>query len=62
MKILAEETVTRYHVEYDEEESNLLKAVGFLPPYATVPARLWSTQEEINATDAMIAEARQKRS
>jgi len=62
VKILAEETVIRYHVEYDEEETKLLKAVGFLPPYAISPARLWSTKEEIDATDAMLADARLKRS
>ena len=62
MKILAEETVTRYHVEYDEEESNLLKAIGFLGPRAMVPTRLWSTQAEIDSTNALIAAARQRRS
>ena len=62
MKIIGEETVIRYHVEYDAEETRLLKAIGFLPPYATVPARLWSTQAEIDSTATMIAEARQKRS
>ena len=62
MKIIGEEAVIRYHVEYDEEESALLKAIGFLPPYAVVPARLWSTKAEIDSTATMLVEAKQKRS
>lgn len=58
MKILAEETVVRYHIEFDEEDTDLLKAIGFLPPYAEARARLWSTKAEIDETEAMIAEAK----
>ncbi len=54
MKILAEEIVTRYHVEFDEEETLLLKLVGFLPPYAEPRARLWSTQAEIDETKRIL--------
>lgn len=59
MKILAEETVVRYHVEFDEEETLLLKRVGFLPPYAEPRARLWSTAAELDETKTMLARARQ---
>ncbi len=48
MKILAEETVVRYHVEFDGDETRILKRLGFLPPYAAPPARLWSTQAELD--------------
>lgn len=58
MKILAEETIVRYHVEFDEEETNLLKACGFLPPYAEPCARLWSTKTEIENTEAVLAHMR----
>ena len=58
MKILAEETVVRYHVEYDEQETVLLKHIGFLPPYAEPRARLWSTAAEIDETNALMAEMR----
>jgi hypothetical protein len=57
MKILAEETVVRYHIEFDEKETILLKAVGFLPPYAEPRARLWSTQAEIDETKKILASA-----
>ena len=60
MKILAEETIVRYHVEFDVEETALLKAIGFLPPYASTPARLWSTKAEIAETETLLAEARTK--
>lgn len=60
MKILAEETIVRYHVEFDAEETGLLKAIGFLPPYALTPARLWSTKAEIEETETMLAKAREK--
>ena len=60
MKILAEETIVRYHVEFDAEETGLLKIIGFLPPYASTPARPWSTKVEIEATATMLAEARVK--
>jgi len=59
MKILAEETVVRYRVEYDEEETALLKSTGFLPPYATSPARLWSTAAEIEETCVLLAFAKE---
>lgn len=62
MKILDEETVVRYHVEYDEEETIILKTIGFLPPYAEPRARLWSTKAEIDSTDAMLAKVREGRS
>ena len=58
MKIIEEEIVTRYHVEYDAEETRLLKSIGFLPPYAKSPARLWSTKAEIEDTNEMIANAK----
>lgn len=58
MKILAEETVVRYHIEYDEQETLLLKRVGFLPPYAEQRARLWSTQAEIDDARVMLAKAK----
>ena len=57
MKILAEETIVRYHVEFDEEETGLLKAIGLLPPYASTPARLWSTKVEIEETATLLAKA-----
>jgi hypothetical protein len=44
---LEEEVVTRFHVEFDEAETILLKLVGFLPPHAEARARLWSTEAEI---------------
>ena len=58
MKILAEETVVRYHVEYDEQETLLLKRIGFLPSYAEPRARLWSTKAEIDDTRGMLAKAK----
>lgn len=60
MRILAEETVVRYHVEFDEAETLLLKRVGFLPPYAEPRARLWSTESELEDTKATLARARQE--
>jgi len=57
MKILAEETIVRYHVEFDEKETLMLKAIGFLPPYAEPRARLWSTQAEIDETSKMLTRA-----
>ena len=59
MKILAERTVAQYHVEFDEEETLLLKSVGFLPPYAEPRARLWSTQEDIDKTVMVLTQAKQ---
>lgn len=58
MKIIAEETVVRYHIEYDEEETLLLKAIGFLPPYAEPCARLWSTQAEIEESKEIMAKVK----
>lgn len=58
MKILAAETVVRYHVEFDEEETILLKSVGFLPPYADPCARLWATAAEIKESDAAMVTAK----
>lgn len=58
MKILDQEIVARFHVEYDEEETMILKVLGLLPPYAETPARLWSTQTEIDNADILIASAR----
>lgn len=57
MKILAEEIVVRYHIEYDEEETVLLKSIGFLPPYAEARARLWSTAVEVAETKDMLKKA-----
>lgn len=59
MTILAEKTVVQYHVEFDEEETALLKSVGFLPPYAEPRARLWSTQEDIDRTMMVLTHAKQ---
>lgn len=59
MKILDQETVVRHHVEFDEEETALLKRIGFLPPYAEPRARMWSTKAEIKATKEMIASAKE---
>jgi len=58
MKILAEESVIRYHIEFDEEETALLKGIGFLPPYAEARARLWSTAAELEETKVMMARAK----
>lgn len=57
MKILAEETIVRYHVEFDERETSILKSIGLLPPYAEPRARLWSTQAEIDETKQLLHEA-----
>ena len=62
MKILAEESVRRYHVEFDEEETVLLKRIGFLPPYAEPRARLWSTYAELEETKTMLKKAKEGRS
>jgi len=62
VKIIDQETVVRYHVEFDEEETVILKLIGFLPPYAEPRARLWSTQAEIDDTNALIGKARESRS
>lgn len=59
MKILAEETVVRYHVEFDEAETVLLKRIGFLPPYAEPRARLWSTVAELEITKAALAKVKE---
>lgn len=60
MKILAEETVVRYHVEFDEEETRILKIAGFLPHYASPRARLWSTQTEIEETTRVLSQAKER--
>jgi hypothetical protein len=60
VKILAEETVTRYHVEFDEEETRILKLVGFLPPYAWPRAQLWSTQAEVDETKLVLTRAKER--
>jgi hypothetical protein len=62
VKIIDQETVVRYHVEFDEEETLILKSIGFLPPYAEPRARLWSTQAEIDDTNELIARAKEARS
>lgn len=59
MKIVAEETVTRFHVEFDEEETLLLKLVGFLPPDAEPRARSWSTHAEIFDIAGMLTKAKE---
>ena len=62
MKILAEETVVRYHVEFNEEETALLKAIGFLSPsYAETRARLWSTDAELEETKMLLTIAKDPR-
>lgn len=58
MKILAEQTVVRYHIEFDEAETTLLKSIGFLPPYAEARARLWSTKTEIEETTVILTKAK----
>lgn len=62
MKILDEEIVVRYHVEFDEKETLALKAIGWLPPHAEPRARLWSTKTEIEATKELLATAKEGRS
>ena len=59
MTIIGEESVRRYHVEFDEEETVLLKRIGFLPPYAEPRARLWSTYAELEETKAMLKKAKE---
>lgn len=54
MKILEQEIVSRFHVEYDEAETAILKQIGFLPAYAEPRARLWSTQAELDVTQEII--------
>lgn len=61
MKILEEETVVRYHVEYDEEETKLLKRIGFIPPYAATCARLWLTEPEVTAGKVMLEKAKERK-
>ncbi len=55
MKVLAEETIVRCHIEFDEKETILLKSVGFLPPYVDPRARLWLTTAEIERCSALLA-------
>jgi hypothetical protein len=59
MKILDERIVVQCHVEYDEEETVLLKSIGFLPPYAEPRARLWATPAELEETRLMIEKAKE---
>lgn len=59
MRILTEEVIVRYYVEFDEDETLLLKRGGFLPTYAEPRARLWSTRAELEETKAALAKARQ---
>ena len=48
MKVIAEETVTRYHVELPEAETLLLKTLGWsAPPEAEPRARMWATEAEV---------------
>ena len=58
MKILAEETVTRYHIEFDEEETVLLRRIGLLPPHAEACACLWATAAEVETARTMLARAK----
>lgn len=58
MKILEQELVVRLHCEYDEEETLLLKSIGWLPPTAQPRARMWSTQDEITATEELLERIR----
>jgi hypothetical protein len=62
VKIIGEETVVRYHVEYDEEETILLKIIGFLSPHAEPRARLWVTAAEIKDTEKLITTTKETRS
>jgi len=59
MKILAEETVVRHYVEFDEDETIALKRIGFLPPYAEPRARLWSTAAELEETKVALARVKE---
>lgn len=54
MKIIGEEIIVRYHVEYDEQETLALKDIGLLPPHAEPRARLWSTKAEIDAVKPLL--------
>jgi hypothetical protein len=60
MKILADETVVRYHVEFDEEETVLLKRVGLLPPWAEPRAQLWSTTAELEEAKQMLTKEKER--
>jgi len=60
VKILAEESVVRYLVEYDEEETLILKSLGLLLLYTEPCARLWFTKAEKDQADALIAKVREE--
>jgi len=47
MKAIAKEEVVRYHIEFDLDEVETLRAIGFLPPNCAIPARMWLTGKEL---------------
>ena len=59
MKILAEQILVRVLVEYDEHETLVLKAIGWLPPYVQPCARMWSTKAEIEETAKRLAKKKE---
>jgi len=46
MKFLEKDTVVRYLVEFDDQETATLQERDLLPEYVTVPARLYLTFAE----------------
>jgi len=60
VKIIDQEMVIRYHVEYDEEETLILKSLGLLLLYTEPRARLWFTKAEKDQADALIAKVREE--
>jgi hypothetical protein len=58
MKKLNTATVTRYQVELDPEECELMKSFGMLPPHALEPARLWFTEAELQEMEKQLVEMR----
>lgn len=49
MKVLANDLVRRYHLQFDAYEASLLRSIKFLPPRETPePADLWCTLDEIH--------------
>lgn len=53
MKVLEKEKVTRYKVQFDQDEIAKAKEVGLLPPYA-LQTYLWLTEVELMATVEML--------
>lgn len=56
MKVIGEEQITRYHVEFTEAEARYLRSIGFLPPRVThgQPALLWATHEELEQVRGLL--------